>query len=264
MGKLAWYKAEPQAFLTATRGMPFELKCAYRLVIDLIYAHDARLPDDERFIAGQLGCDIRVWRRLRARLIEMDKLYVDGPFVRNARCDKEVTSALASLKQKRTAGLSSAEKRRKSDPEPSEGNGLATANVATEGQRTLNDYKSKRETLESNHEESESLTAPAPPPPDPDAATCRYLRHVLRGDCDDPGRLIGKWRRDYGRVALIEAADWFARVSKAEHIEHPLSSIGGELSRLAGKRKRPAAELSDEEFRAQIDATVEAARATYN
>lgn len=207
MGKLAWYKAEPQAFLTATRGMPFELKCAYRLVIDLIYAHDAKLPDDERFIAGQLGCDVRVWRRLRARLVELGKLYVDGPYVRNSRCDKEVTSALASLKQKRTAGLSSADKRRKSEREPNGGNGLDATDVATESQRTLNDHKSKKETLEVNHVELESLTPPPVPPdggrePTARAALWREMKGWIGGE--NPGGVIGRWCKLYGEGATIE------------------------------------------------------------
>lgn len=131
MGRLAWYKAEPRAFFDATRGWPNELKANYRLVLDLIYANDGALPDDERWVAGELGCDLRVWRRLKAALVERGKLYLADGRLRNPRADIEVANGLAKLEQTITAGLASAEQRRKSEPVLGKNKDLAPTAVPT-------------------------------------------------------------------------------------------------------------------------------------
>lgn len=96
MNGLPFYKAYPRDFIEGTVGMPFEDKAAYRLVLDLIYMHMGDLPDDARYIAGQIGCSIRKWTAIRERLIERGKLYVRGgdtPVISNARADLELESA---------------------------------------------------------------------------------------------------------------------------------------------------------------------------
>ena len=85
MNGLPYYKAYPRDFIEGTIGMGFELKAAYRLVLDLIYMQGGTLPDDARYISGLLGCTVKRWNLFRAELIAMDKLYVSGEFLRNCR-----------------------------------------------------------------------------------------------------------------------------------------------------------------------------------
>lgn len=92
MSRLPYYKAYPRDFIEKTVGMPFELKCAYRVVLDLLYIHGGRLPDDARHIAGQLNCSVRKWNSIRAALIEMGKLKLIDGFLANYRVDKELES----------------------------------------------------------------------------------------------------------------------------------------------------------------------------
>ena len=56
MNGLPYYKAYPRDFIEGTVGMSFELKAAYRLVLDLVYMQGGDLPDNSRYIAGLLGC----------------------------------------------------------------------------------------------------------------------------------------------------------------------------------------------------------------
>ncbi|MBC8717497.1 hypothetical protein [Ochrobactrum sp. Marseille-Q0166] len=42
-------KPYPRDFIEGTIGMSFELKAAYRLVLDLIYMQGGNLPDDARY-----------------------------------------------------------------------------------------------------------------------------------------------------------------------------------------------------------------------
>ena len=84
---LPYYKRFPRDFLEGTAGLPFETKAAYGIVLDLIYMHDGRLPDDPRYIAGQLGCSVRLWKGILTELIAAGKLNVAGGVISNFRAD---------------------------------------------------------------------------------------------------------------------------------------------------------------------------------
>ena len=90
MNGLPYYKAYPRDFIEGTIGMPFELKCAYRVVLDLIYMQGGRLPDDARYISGLLGCTVRKWTSIRGELIARDKIQVSDGSISNYRADNEL------------------------------------------------------------------------------------------------------------------------------------------------------------------------------
>lgn len=90
MNGLPYYKAYPRDFVEGTIGMSFELKGAYRLILDLIYMQNGTLPDDARYISGHLGCSVKKWNALREKLIEAGKIYVSGDHLKNDRADKEL------------------------------------------------------------------------------------------------------------------------------------------------------------------------------
>ena len=96
MNGLPYYKAYPRDFIEGTIGMPFEVKCAYRVVLDLIYMQGDNLPDDARYISGLLGCSIRKWTGIRAALVEAGKLQVSGEILTNCRVVSELET-LAKL-----------------------------------------------------------------------------------------------------------------------------------------------------------------------
>lgn len=98
--RLPYYKAYPRDFIEGTIGMEFEIKCAYRVVLDLIYMQSGKLPDDARYISGLLGCSIRKWKSIRSALIEAGKLQVSGEFLSNYRAVSELES-LSKLQEKK-------------------------------------------------------------------------------------------------------------------------------------------------------------------
>jgi uncharacterized protein YdaU (DUF1376 family) len=124
---LPYYKAYPRDFVEGTIGMPFEVKCAYRVVIDLIYMQGGRLPDDARYISGHLGCSVRKWKSIRQTLVELGKLIVSGDFLTNYRADKEIES-LSKLQEKQAENARHPRKnknlqeprQRHTEPEPEE------------------------------------------------------------------------------------------------------------------------------------------------
>jgi uncharacterized protein YdaU (DUF1376 family) len=84
---LPYYKRFPRDFLDGTIGLCLETKGAYAIVLDLIYMRGGRLPDDPKYIAGQLGCSVRKWNSLRAELVSLGKLNVENGLISNFRAD---------------------------------------------------------------------------------------------------------------------------------------------------------------------------------
>jgi uncharacterized protein YdaU (DUF1376 family) len=85
-----WYQRNPADFIMAVRGFDLETVGAYSLIIDHLNDRDRPLPDDDRFMAGLLHCSPQRWRKLRAFLIDHDKLIVtpDG-YLTNRRFERE-------------------------------------------------------------------------------------------------------------------------------------------------------------------------------
>lgn len=94
MGTLKWYKRDPRAAILGMAVLTLEERGAYNTILDLIYLNDGALRDDQAQICDWLKCDPRTWRRIRARLIDLEKLYVHGGMLRNQRADDETTQAL--------------------------------------------------------------------------------------------------------------------------------------------------------------------------
>jgi hypothetical protein len=80
------------------RGLTLEERGAYNTLLDLIYVHDGALEDLPRAICDELHCNIRTWRRLKARLLELGKIYMHAGAIRNERADTETNSALTRVR----------------------------------------------------------------------------------------------------------------------------------------------------------------------
>src|SRR5262249_32860591 len=104
-------KRDPQAVLMGVADLTLEERGAYLTVLELIYSKEGAVEDDDRLLAGWLRVDVRIWRRIRARLLDRGKLYVNGPNLRNERADREVAAVLERIRNAAQAGLRSAEKR---------------------------------------------------------------------------------------------------------------------------------------------------------
>lgn len=84
---------------------PWE-ELAYRRLLDLIYATDDGLPDDDRKLAWMTKTGSR-WKRVKAALIEMGKIAVVEGRITNARCQKTLEKTRAKIAQKSDAGKAS-------------------------------------------------------------------------------------------------------------------------------------------------------------
>ena len=109
--KIRWYKRDPNAALEGMAVLTLEERGAYNTILDLIYTKDGKVDDDDRFLAGWMRVDVRVWRRIRRRLLDLGKLYIDGTYLRHSRADTEVSRALLRVASAEEAGRASAAKR---------------------------------------------------------------------------------------------------------------------------------------------------------
>jgi uncharacterized protein YdaU (DUF1376 family) len=109
--QIRWYKRDPTAALEGMAMLTLQERGAYNTLLDLIYCHDGSIDDDPDLLCFWLKCDRRVWKRLRATLIEKRKLYVHGNKLRNSRADREVEVARDKIAAATIAGLASAAKR---------------------------------------------------------------------------------------------------------------------------------------------------------
>ena len=107
MGDLRWYKRDPDAALAGFAPLTLEETGAYAIVLELIYSREGNLVDDDADVARLIRCDIRVWKRIRRRLMDLGKLYVNSGKLHNPRADKELDAVQHRLYLAAEAGRSS-------------------------------------------------------------------------------------------------------------------------------------------------------------
>lgn len=105
----AWFKFYGRDYRDGVRDLPFDVVGIYSVLLTYMYEEEGgRIKDHDQRLARLVGCDIRMWKRARATLIEAGKLSVtqDG-FLINARVEIEVTSAELLSEVRAKSGRSS-------------------------------------------------------------------------------------------------------------------------------------------------------------
>lgn len=84
-----WYKRFPRDFYEDTRDLKPDERGLYNDIIDLIYMAGGPLKDNDRTLAHKLYVDIKLWRRVRRRLLAGGWLFISRGQLMNKRA-KEV------------------------------------------------------------------------------------------------------------------------------------------------------------------------------
>src|SRR5215469_15857876 len=98
---MKFYRRDPHLALEGMAELTLEQIGAYNLIIDLLYARDGIVFDDDAKIAHMLHRDVRTWRRLKHELMAAGKMRVtlDGRLTANGvdrtRLQAEVRSTSA-------------------------------------------------------------------------------------------------------------------------------------------------------------------------
>lgn len=111
-----WFKFYGRDFRDGARVLAWDEKGVYVVLLSLMYDAGGAVRDDPQDIARALGCDVRMWTRVRKRLLDLSKIRLgsDG-FLRNDRVEIEEKSrrSLGEVREKsgRLGGQLSAKSR---------------------------------------------------------------------------------------------------------------------------------------------------------
>jgi hypothetical protein len=87
-------------------------KFALDAIRDLYCVRGGNLPDDDRFVAGNLGITIQKWRHLKAKLVACDQIAIRAGKIECSLALAAYVEALAAMEQRSRAGIRSGEVRK--------------------------------------------------------------------------------------------------------------------------------------------------------
>ena len=119
MSGLSWYPRNSRKALDGMRALTLEQRGAYNTILDLIYDRGAPVPDDDRWLAGHMGCSVRKWLIIRQQLLDMGRIIarMDGAErvlsdeMAEIELEKQATRRRVSAESGASGGRKSAEKR---------------------------------------------------------------------------------------------------------------------------------------------------------
>ena len=90
-------------YTLGTQGMSLEHEGAYQRFLMRLYARGKPLPDDDSIMAPIMSLSTRVWRRIKAALVEMGKIIVRAGCLTNERFEKERLKRADQLRKRSLA-----------------------------------------------------------------------------------------------------------------------------------------------------------------
>lgn len=102
---MKFYKRDPDAALSGMAELTLQERGAYNTIIDLLYARDGDVPDDDAMMRRVLGCHGNEWRAVKAKLMERGKIWIEDGFWKAKRVDEVLNeAAVFSETQRKRAG----------------------------------------------------------------------------------------------------------------------------------------------------------------
>jgi uncharacterized protein YdaU (DUF1376 family) len=100
---MKWYYHEPDAALSGMAELNLKQRGAYYSLLDLLYARDGIVPDDDRTVARMMRVHWRTWRAMKNELIAAGKVRVttDGLLTANRVSDTLKNASRMSQDQRK-------------------------------------------------------------------------------------------------------------------------------------------------------------------
>ncbi len=80
-------------WLSGTTELTLEEEAAFLRICALTYSKGRPIPDNDHWLAGQCRVSVRRWRSLKARLVAVGKVQVEGGLILQRRCRIEMEKA---------------------------------------------------------------------------------------------------------------------------------------------------------------------------
>lgn len=100
---MTYFKFYPSDWLAGTADMTAEERGIYITALCVMYDRMGGMPFDERKGAPLMRVDIRIYRRVRDKLIADGKFVRDGDLIRNMRVEKEITDYVIEFRRRSEA-----------------------------------------------------------------------------------------------------------------------------------------------------------------
>ena len=98
--------------LNGIRTLTMEERGFYMSAFFNMYDRMGDLPADDRQAAMIIGCEVRTYRRLKARMLDLQKLKLNDGRLSNDRVEREITAYCTEAKRRRNAALEREERKR--------------------------------------------------------------------------------------------------------------------------------------------------------
>ena len=227
-----WHKRYHSDALNGYMALSLEERGAYTTLLDMLYDRGEPILDNDRLIAGYMGVSVRKARAMVESLIGKGKIIrTGGGHLTNARFEKERENELKTSRKHAENGSEGGRKSAELSKKAKENNEGIQARL--EPASSL--IRSQKLEVEGSVEAKASPGADAPlaesgpqPEPAPDPVKVMFDAGVrlLGANGSPPAKaraLIGKWRKDHGAEAVIEA---LGRAQREGAID-PVSFIEG-------------------------------------
>lgn len=221
-----YYKFEIANWNEGTANLTLEQEAAYLRVVNAIRLADQPITFNMHVLCGLWRCDPRVAKRLLAALVEAGKLRIEGDRLVNDKAVLDASYLLATRQLRRTSGIAGGQASAKSRAKSLESNDTAQPSAS-------NREEKRREEIDSVAKATGAVA-----PIDPVKVMFDSGRALLTAAGKTPdaaGKLLGKWRGDYGSEAVIAA---LGRAQREGAID-PVAFIEGCLKHTARKSAEP-------------------------
>lgn len=109
MSARPYHKRYHSDALAGFMSLNLEERGAYQTLLDLIYDRGGPIADNERLLAGYMGCSVRKWRALRDELIAKRKISINAEgLITNSRAEKELENDAKTSRKHAENGLKGA------------------------------------------------------------------------------------------------------------------------------------------------------------
>lgn len=184
-----WHRRYHSDALAGMLSLTLEERGAYQTVLDLIYDRGGAVHDNDRLLAGYMGCSLRKWKALRESLLAKGKLTATDGFLSNSRAEKEIENTLKTARKHAENGAKGGRNKAENLKNVKENNASDLAGLGNGS--SLLEARSQSIPLSKDNGGD-----------DPDRVFWASARSYLGSD---KASLIGRLSKQYGRQALASA-----------------------------------------------------------
>ena len=249
MSALPYHKRYHSDALAGFMGLTLEERGCYQTLLDMMYDRGGPLIDNERLLAGYMGCSIRKWRSLREILIDKRKIRINSAgLITNGRTEKEIENASKTHRKRVEWGSKGGRTRAENEKNPNENNdgGQGNLEATSSDPQAILDHYQKPDTIDKSMDGKPSANEPSDPVKELFDLGVSILTNA--GSTEKQARsLIGKWRAGGKRDAEVLMALLECRTKL---ISEPVEWLT--------KRLKPAKYVSKSgyEYRGDLDAII--------